>query len=283
MLMSTFVLDASAGEVRRGIEYGQAGETRLLMDVHVPDGKGPFAAVVIVHGGGWIAGDRRLNVEPLFAPLAEAGMVWFSISYRMATDGGIFGAAIGDVEQAVLFVRNHAPEYGVDPERIALVGESAGAQLASMAALAPSLKGMVKGVVALYSPSDLVTLARTSDHVPPELRRAIENSAWAGFVVAGLRRLSPIHNVRADMPPFLLIHGTADRLVPFDQSRRMFDKMREAGASCELFAVAGGGHGMRWWDDGNGRAGYKAAMISWLEKRFAGIGDVRGPVPRAGQ
>jgi alpha-L-fucosidase 2 len=168
-------LAAADGAVSRGIQYAQAGDVRLLMDSSVPSGRGPFPAVIVVHGGGWVAGDRRLSVDPLFAPLTGAGIAWFSISYRLANMAA-FGAGIEDVRQAVLHVRANASKYNIDPNRIALVGESAGAHLASMAALSPALKGIVKGVVALYSPSDLVALARTSEQVPADVRRAVQPS-----------------------------------------------------------------------------------------------------------
>jgi acetyl esterase len=267
-MMATTLLAAS-GTVRRGIEYGQAGDTRLLMDSYVPPGPGPFPAVIIVHGGAWIAGDRRLSVEPLFQPLADGGYAWFSISYRLANQAMMFGAAIQDVKAAALYVQAHAEEYNVDPARIALAGESAGAQLASMAALSPELKDVVKGVVALYSPSDLVSLAKTSNRVPPELRRAVEGTPWAAFLLGGLQRLSPLYNVRSDMPPFLFIHGTADSLVPFAQSEHMCQRMREVGAACDLYAVQGGGHGIRWWEHSTQLTAYKKAMVDWLDKLFA--------------
>jgi acetyl esterase len=268
--MSTSFLHAAGLNVRRGIEYGRVGDSRLLMDSYVPEARGPFPAVVIVHGGGWVRGDRHTNVEPLFRPIADAGYAWFSISYRLAGEMGIFGAAIQDVEQAVQYIRSHAAEYRVDPNRLALVGESAGAQLASMAALSPSLQGAVKGVVAIYSPSDLVSLAKTSQYVPADLRKAVENTAFASLFLAGLQRLSPVANVRADMPPFLFIHGTADRLVPFEQSEQMCRKMREVGAPCELFAVKGGGHGLRWWDHDKTLSAYKRVMVEWLGRAFDG-------------
>lgn len=276
-LMTASTIYAAAGKVRRGIEYGQAGGASLQMDAYTPDGPGPFPTVIIVHGGGWISGDRRYSVEPLFRPLEEAGIAWFSISYRLANNMGVFGAAIQDVQDAVLFVRSHAAQYNIDPDRIVILGESAGAQLASMAALSPALKGMVKGVVALYSPSDLVTLAKTSNRVPSELRRAVEGTPWAEFLLAGLQRLSPIYNIRSDMPPFLLIHGTSDSLVPFEQSERMCERMKQAGATCELYAVRGGGHGLRWWESSH-LTGYKQAMVGWLEKLFVGSTSSRPPV-----
>ena len=68
------------------IEYGRAGKSSLLFDAHIPDGTGPFPAVILVHGGAWVAGDRINSVEPLFKPLNDAGFAWFSISYRLAAD-----------------------------------------------------------------------------------------------------------------------------------------------------------------------------------------------------
>ncbi len=266
-LMLAELVNGAAGLSRHDVEYGRAGDYSLRMDMHTPPGRGPFPAVIIVHGGGWVTGDRQLNVEPLFRPVEDAGFAWFSISYRFANDVFVFGAAIQDVEQAVQHVRAHAADYNIDPRHIALIGESAGAQLASMAALAPELKGAVCGVVALYSPSDLVSLAKTSPHIPPAIRNAVEGTPWADFFIAGLRRLSPLYNVRPDMPPFLLIHGTADTLVPFEQSTRMCEQMHQAGAACELYPVKGGEHGVRWWESDHLTA-YKQVMIRWLEARF---------------
>src|SRR5579884_3355076 len=106
----------SASEYRENIEYGRANNTPLYLDAHIPDGPGPFAAAIIVHGGGWVRGDRKHTVQPLFAPLSKAGFAWFSISYRLANDlyGGTtvqdgiasaltLGAAVDDVRQAVTY------------------------------------------------------------------------------------------------------------------------------------------------------------------------------------
>jgi dipeptidyl aminopeptidase/acylaminoacyl peptidase len=83
------------------------------------------------------------------------------------------------------------------------------------------------------------------------------------LLLAGLRDLSPINWVKSDSPPFLLIHGAADAIVPYEQSERMCNKMREVGGVCELYPVQGGGHGLRWWESEHLTA-YKQHMIRWL-------------------
>src|SRR5689334_1798316 len=85
LLMNTFSASWAA-ETRHDVEYGKAGDISLQMDVHVPDGKGPFPAIILVHGGAWVRGDRQWNVQPLFRPLEDAKFAWFSISYRLAND-----------------------------------------------------------------------------------------------------------------------------------------------------------------------------------------------------
>jgi acetyl esterase len=251
------------------IEYARVNGISLRMDASIPAATKKSPAVIIVHGGAWVAGDRRLNVQPLFQPLTDAGFAWFSISYRLATDISQFGAAVGDVREAIRFVKSHAADYHIDPDKIALVGESAGGQLAAMAVLRGGPDTSVKAMVALYTPSDLVSLAKNSTYIPAALRNSIHGTPWEALVLAGLAQLSPINSVRPGMPPFLLIHGTADSMVPFSQSREMCDRMQQAGASCELYPVVGGGHGMRWWESSPKLAtAYKQKIVAWLRQEL---------------
>jgi acetyl esterase len=234
-------------QVLRDIEYGQAGGESLRLDAYLPEGAGPFPVAIVVHGGGWVAGDRRSNVEPLLQPLVDGGFACMSISYRLARDPSLVGAAIGDVEQAIRYAQAHSPGA------IALVGESAGGQLAAMAALGKS-GSAIRAVVGLYAPTDLEQLAPATP--------------WAGVLLARMRELSPIHHLHSGMPPFLLIHGTADTVVPFEQSRNMCQAIRKAGGHCDLLAVKGGAHGVRRWESA-GLTSYKRLMIDWLQKRLA--------------
>jgi alpha-L-fucosidase 2 len=258
----------ASAEMHRDVRYASPGGMPLALDASIPEGDGPFPAAILVHGGGWVRGDKRVEVEPLFKPLSDAGIAWFSINYRLAGSALQFGAAIDDVENAIRFVKAHAADYRVDPDRIALIGESAGGQLAAMAALGGDPALAVKTVVALYTPADLVSLVGDSDLIPPQIRDAIQGTPFRAIILARLSQLSPIDNVRPGMPPFLFIHGTADRLVPFEQSEAMCARMKTVGASCEVFPVEGAGHGMRRWDS----SAYKREMIRWLKDHlFAGI------------
>jgi alpha-L-fucosidase 2 len=257
-------------ELRRDVPYSNPGGVTLKLDASIPEGDGPFPAAIVVHGGGWVRGDKRTEVEPLFKPLSDAGIAWFSIDYRLAANALQFGSAIGDVEDAIRFVKAHAAEYRIDPGRIALIGESAGGQLAAMAALNEDPALAVKAVVALYAPTDLVSLVRDSDLIPQSIRDSIQGTPFQTIILARLSQLSPMDNVHPGMPPFLFIHGTADRLVPFEQSQAMCARMRMAGAICQVFPVPGGGHGIRWWESSPRLAApYKTEMIRWLKDHLS--------------
>jgi acetyl esterase len=246
-----------------GIEYARVGDVSLRLDASIPRGPGPFPAAILVHGGAWVRGDRRTEVEPLFKPLSEARIAWFSIDYRLAGNYLQFGDAVEDVEAAIRFVKSHAAEYRVDPNRIALIGESAGGHLAALAALASAPDLRVRTVVAFYSPTDLVGLAKNSALVPQWVRQNLEGSPWESMILSRLKQLSPIDRVHAGMPPFLLIHGTDDRLVPFQESRAMCDRIKSVGGKCELYPVRGAGHGFRWWS-ASATAAYQREMLRWL-------------------
>ncbi len=270
MASPLYAHSTSAQRVRSidDIVYSRPAGTDLLMDAALPESAVPTPAAIIVHGGGWVRGDRRVDVRPLFSPLSDAGLAWFSISYRLVTDITQFGVAIDDVESAVGYIKAHAAQFNIDPNRIALIGESAGGQLAAMAVLRGGEAASVKAVVALYAPTDLVSLIRNSNYIPPQIRNSVIGTPWERLVVAGLAQLSPLDNVRRNMPPFLFIHGTADPLVPFSQSVDMCDRMRKAGASCDIYPVEGAGHGIRWWQLAS-RTAAENKMVDWLQRELS--------------
>lgn len=160
-------------ETRAGVAYASHDGVSLAGDLYLPAGAGPFPALVAVHGGGWQAGAR--NAFQFWGPyLAERGYTLFAISYRLAKKGQkMFPQAVADVRAGVQFVRSKAGEIKVDPARIALLGASAGAHLASLAALgadSAAFKGLypddphakvdakVKALVGVYGVYDLVEM-----------------------------------------------------------------------------------------------------------------------------
>jgi alpha-L-fucosidase 2 len=202
----------------------------------------------------------------LLEPLSNAGFAWFSISYRLASDLLQFGVAVDDVQTALNFVRQNASKYNVDPNRIAVLGESAGAHLASLA-VQRSPKSAA-AVVALYPPTDLVSLARDLASIPESVRLAIKAAGMEALIHGYLREMSPIEHVTKNLPPFLLIHGTSDTVVPYDQSERMLKKLKAAGIPAELITVEGGGHGLRGWERSARHATYRQQMIDWLHRHL---------------
>lgn len=165
-------------------------------------------------------------------------------------------------------MKAHAAEFKADPGRIALIGESAGGYLVSLVGARAGADTRVAAVVPFYAPHDLESRVRESETKPTWVEalfgiKGLDDAAWVA-----LRDASPITQVRAGMPPYLLIHGTRDDKVPFDQSLKFQEKMRAAGNACELIAVEGGAHGMGGWEKID--PGYKDKLVAWLRATLAG-------------
>jgi acetyl esterase len=266
---------------QKGVEYGRPGGHPLLLDLHVPDGAGPFAAAILVHGGGFDGGSRATNMAPTFQPLADAGFAWFSIDYRMGPEFR-FAEAKQDIDAAILWVKAHARDYKVDAAKIVLAGESAGGFLVNYAAAHETPATRVAAVVDIYGPVDYERIARQRQAYPGRFNMTSINGhqktgggIWflgaEGYdegSFATLKEISPIHAVHKGMPPFLAIHGTRDDQVPYEQSTMMCDAMRHVGARCDIITIEAGGHGMGGWKDAD-QQHYKAGMIAWLKRTLA--------------
>jgi alpha-L-fucosidase 2 len=255
----------ATADLRKDVEYGKAGDVSLMMDANVPDGPGPFPTAIIVHGGGFVRGDKQMYVTPLFPTLTKANFTWFTINYRLAPQYK-FPAATDDVERAIQFVRGHARQYKVDVNRIALIGESSGGQMASYVGAQEKPGNQVAAVVVFYGVQDFVTRVVSTGKLPETSQAYLGVKTLNADTAPVLAKASPIVYVKKDMPPFLLIHGTNDLQVPYEQSVEMCAKMREVGASCELYTVKDGGHGLGGWEKNPDLVGYKAFMMNWLKK-----------------
>jgi len=262
----------------KDVEFARPGGKALLLDLHVPDGAGPFPAAILVHGGGFDEGSRSTNVRPLFDVLAGAGFAWFSIDYRMAPEFR-FPQAREDMDTAIAWLKENAKKYRVDPSRIAIIGESAGGYLVNYAGTHETKATRVAAVVDIYGPVDYRKLAeQRRDH--PErfnmtsINRHFANGGGIRFFgadradeagLAKLKAISPIFAVHKGMAPFLCIHGTKDDQVSYDQSPAMCEAMHKVGAVCDLITVEGGGHGMSTWKEPEMQH-WKGEMIAWLKK-----------------
>jgi alpha-L-fucosidase 2 len=249
------------------IEYGNAGGVSLRLDAFVPDGTGPFPAVIMVHGGGWNTGDKsggrtKGYMAPMDDPLARAGFAWFEINYRL-TPKYLYPACIEDVETAIRWVKAHAAEYHLDPGRIALAGESSGGHLVDLAAARADPSTRVAAVVSFYGAYDLVYQAKAK---PTDSNVA----KLFGLAKVEEKDLPLLHEASADaylkpgLPPFLLVHGDEDPKVPFDEDVAFRAKLLALGVPCELITIHGGGHGMNTWD--KVAPGYKDEVVAWLQK-----------------
>jgi acetyl esterase/lipase len=233
-----------------------SGFRPLALDLHVPDGDGPFPIVVWIHGGGWLGGARSMGHAE---ELAQHGYAVAAVDYRLSGEA-IFPAQLLDLKGAVRWLRASAATYRLDPQRIAGWGASAGAHLASMLALTAGkaeFEGDVGGnldqssalqcVVDYFVVSDLGALdsgpmtATPMPGVPRTMQETLLGYAPSANPDAA-RRAGPLSHVRPDAPPFLLIHGDVDPIIPPHHSRLLHEALRQAGADAELVELSGAVH-----------------------------------------
>jgi acetyl esterase/lipase len=235
-------------QVRRDIIYGTVNGIDLKLDVYKPNLPGPLPAIIFVHGGGWVQGDKR-TMEANARYFAERGYLGVSVNYRL---GPIikFPAEIEDVKCAIRWVRSHATEIGVNPEKIGALGSSAGGHLVGLLGTTDGSEGFegncgdhalssrVQAVVPYFGPMDLIQLFRNNPNGSLSL---FEQSCRAN--PEPCKAASPITYVSSDDPPFLLVHGTKDPVVPFEQSVLMREALKTKNVEAELVAIEGAGHG----------------------------------------
>jgi alpha-L-fucosidase 2 len=259
---------AAWAALKTDIEYGTAAGESLKLDAYVPEGAGPFPAVILVHGGGWTSGDksggpRKALIAPMQEPLERAGFAWLSINYRLAPKHR-YPACVEDVETAIRWVKAHAAEYHIDPKRIALAGESAGGHLVALAAVRADASTHLAAVVAFYGIYDFRIRVKPGEPLTGNIAALFGSETQDERTLALLREASPVEHVKPRLPPFLLLHGTADDRVPLEQSLRMQTRLREAGVPCELITIQGGAHGMMGWPAL--APDFKERIVAWLAR-----------------
>jgi len=224
----------------RNVTFARAGGRNLKLDVFAPvDDLPPGVlrpAVLQIHGGAWVIGDKRQQGIPLLKVLARHGWVCFNANYRLSP-AATWPDHLVDVKRALAFIRDRADEYGVDPGFVAVTGGSAGGHLAAMAALTqgdpayqPGFEDAdtsVQACVPFYAVYDFTNRAGT---MPSQfhdwLLQPLVMKAFFDEEPDRYRAASPIDNVRADAPPFFVIHGDRDTLAPVADARAFVDALR---------------------------------------------------------
>ena len=236
------------------VSYGQADDQSLRLDVYQPTGwfTSLRPAVLLIHGGGWIEGDKS-GERDLATWLVPQGFVAFAVNYRLAHNGkGQYPAAVLDVQRATRWVRAHARDYGVDPDRVGAVGLSAGGHLAALLGTTSPTdpadpnsgqwSSRVACVVDTAGPTDF-----TDDANPPVGTRIAQViptffGKSRAQIPESYREASPALQVNSQAVPTLIVHGTSDDVVSIGQSRRFEQALKAAGIEVKLIELEGEGH-----------------------------------------
>lgn len=246
---------AQVAPPQTNITYAQRGDQALQLDVYGADTAQKKPALIFLHGGGWVGGSRK-DMAFAAANLAPRGYVCFTVSYRLVKgDQNRYPAQIDDVQRAVRWIRAHADDYGVNPDKIGVLGASAGGHLAALLGTMdtrdnsdPELakySSRVECVVDLYGPSDLTPAL---DPQNQELATPEQKALIGGFLgplpenADNYREASPVTHIDAKSAPFLIFHGAKDTLVPLAQSQLLDEKLKAAGVESRLVVFPNAGH-----------------------------------------
>lgn len=257
---------------------------KLDLYLPAPPAAGKLSPVVVwIHGGGWTGGTKtEARGKAICRTLASAGYVAASIDYKLGP--GSWPLDLLDCKNAVRFLRAHAAEYRLDPDRIAVAGGSAGGHLALMVGLTaqkklfepempyPGVSSAVRCVIDMYGPANLRT--RPEDKTP--MRTLMTGPSRAAFGAASdnadvWRVASPVHHVTQDSPPVLILHGRTDSTVEYQQSDEMAAALKAGGVVHEYLLLDGVGHSFDWesWSKKPLPQDVRSAALAFLESHLA--------------
>ncbi len=230
-------------KLRRNVTFARVGGKRLRMDITIPSapvpGGGPLRpALLQVHGGAWIIGDKREQGRPLLNHMGAQGWVGFNVNYRLSP-GVAMPDHLIDVKRGLAWIREHAEEYGIDPDFICVTGGSAGGHLTAMMALTandprfqPGFEDAdtsVAAAVPFYGVYDFTPEGSFGASSPRTYSWVLEPFVMKAFLADEPEKFvdaSPIHHLHADAPPFFVIHGDKDVLAPVIDARRFVEALR---------------------------------------------------------
>lgn len=248
-----FLLNHRRGLRRvKNVEFARVGGKRLRLDVTlpsapVPAGRARRPALMQIHGGGWVIGDKREQGLPLLNHMAAQGWVCFNVNYRLSP-GVAMPDHLVDLKRGLAWIKAHADEYGIDPSFVAVTGGSAGGHLTALMGLTendprfqPGFEAAdtsVAAAVPFYGVYDF-TDAGAFGADPEIFRRFLEPIVIQAFLAdepEKFREASPLHHVHAGAPPFFAIHGDRDTLAPVEDARAFVAALRAVSTEPVLYA-----------------------------------------------
>jgi acetyl esterase/lipase len=239
------IVAKSAVRFTPNIPFAQPDGVPLKLDVYRPPQVGRYPAIIMVHGGAWRGGSPAQNAD-FSRYMASQGYVVWAIAYRLAPRYR-FPAQIEDVQSALTFIRQHAAQYETDPQRLALMGRSAGAHLAMLAAYAPNAP--IRALIDYYGPVDLEAGYRDVPCPDPLDTRGVLQSLLGGSPDEQpdlYRQASPIHFVTPHrthpLPPSLLIYGGRDRVVQAKYGRALEQQLQSVGTQVAFLEIPWADH-----------------------------------------
>lgn len=265
------------------VSYDDRSSVAVLDIYSPPPAANLRPAVIAIHGGAWGNAVKRDSLAKVSEHIAESGYVTLNIEYRRVGTGGEFPRAVQDCFCALAWTRAHAAELGIDPDRIAGLGYSAGGHLVSMLGTAIDEPVVAPDCAAGPVSAFNAVISGAGPQDMGELSQAAAVIAFMGGrkedIPDAYRQASPLFHVAAGAPPFLFVHGTSDYFVDIDHSHRMRDALDRVGTETHMLEVPGGGH---VWNDAAGTwevpltsidtPAAQAAIIDFLD-------DTIGPVP----
>jgi acetyl esterase/lipase len=262
VLLSSFTISNNTQQTSlttfRDVEYTNVDGISLKLDLYVPNHEGPFPVVVWIHGGAWSSGDKS---NPPALREVSRGYAVVSINYRLSSQA-IFPAQINDCKAAIRWLRAHAAQYNLNPNRIAAWGRSAGGHLAALLGTSgdvsdledfsqgnASVSSQIQAVIDWFGPTDVLQM--DAQALPcSSICHDCPNSPESRLVGCPIQtcpdraaRANPIRYITADAPPFLIHHGTEDCAVPPMQSQILYDALQLMGVDATLLYLEGAGHG----------------------------------------
>ena len=247
------ILPPAGPRILRDVAYVNPGHEQQKLDLYLPATGTNLPLIVWVHGGAWRAG----NKAPCPAlPFLRQGYAVASINYRLSQEA-VFPAQIQDCRAAIRWLRAHAREHGIDPDRIGVWGSSAGGHLVALLGTAGQMKefdtgeylnvsSRVQAVCDWFGPTDFTRMSKFPGTMDHDAADSPESLLLGGPVQKNrdkAARANPVTYVTKDDPPFLIMHGDKDPLVPLNQSELLADALKKAGVEVTFHVVQGAGHG----------------------------------------